>query len=101
MRVRFLGQGLREEGISAGAMLIESFQNAPFTKFTAFVAFASVAGIEQLTESIKLSKAHIIDWKVFVGIDSKGTSKEALELLLGLDINTHIYHTCKKSLSDK
>lgn len=34
--------------------------------------------------------------KIFVGIDQKGTSKEALEALLKLKIDTRIYHTTSR-----
>ncbi|HLD05284.1 MAG TPA: phospholipase D family protein [Candidatus Nanoarchaeia archaeon] len=96
MQVSFLGQGLQEEGISVGSMLKESFQNPAFHSFTALAAFASVSGVRLLRERIEESKAHITGWKVFVGIDQKGTSKESLEELLTLDINTYIYFTVTK-----
>ncbi len=88
MSVRFLGQGLRVGGNSTGNTLLESFQDVEFSSFICFVAFAGVTGIEKLKSHILTSKSHITDWKTFVGIDLKGTSKEALEALLELDINT-------------
>ena len=82
MRVRFLGQGLQNEGETTGKNLIESFQNQNFNTFTAFVAFAGVSGIRLLNQSIQEAKKHIKQWNLFIGVDLKGTSKEALEFLL-------------------
>ena len=93
VKIRFLGQGLQQEGESIGSILINGFQDIEFNSFLAFVAFVGVAGISQLREHILTSKTHIITWKVFIGIDQKATSKEALQALIDLDINTKIYFT--------
>jgi len=93
MNIQFIGQGLSNESPSAGSILIDSFQDLSFNKFSVFVAFVGVAGIRQLEPHIQNSKEHILDWTGFFGVDQKGTSKEALEALLALDINSKIYFT--------
>lgn len=93
MDVQFLNQGLNPEGASAGNFLIENLGNTAYNKFTAFVAFAGVSGLRKLRSHIRNAKDYIDSWNIFVGIDIKGTSKEALELLLEININTRIYYT--------
>src|SRR4030095_796733 len=55
-----------------------------FNSFQAAVAFAKASGIRHLEHELKtfLLKGNL--FKIVVGIDHKGTSKEALELLLGI-----------------
>lgn len=93
MQVRFLGQGLIDSTESAGSILIESFQDNEFQSFSCFVAFVGVSGLRQLESHIENSKENITNWNIFVGVDQKGTSKEALEQLLQLDIGSKIYYT--------
>ena len=88
MRVSFVSQGLSQEGNSVGKIVLDSFNDASFTKFSCLVAFVTTSGIEGLEETIITSKSHITDFNVIVGIDQKATSKESLERLLSLDINT-------------
>ncbi len=92
MRIEFLGQGLQGES-SAGSKLLEALQDARYSKFTAFIAFAATAGISSIKEAIIQSKRHIHEWNVFVGVDHQGTSQEALQMLLELDIGTTVYYT--------
>jgi len=92
MQVTFLGHGLDSKE-SVGSVLIESFLDTDFNRFSCFVAFASVSGINGIIETIQKSKDHIKHFNVFIGIDHKGTSKEALETLLSLDIGASIYYT--------
>lgn len=93
MNIKFLGQGLGNTENTVADILLKSFLNKKFNKFSCFVAFASFAGVEGLSETIKKSKDHIKEFNIFIGIDQRGTSKEALEALLNLDINTKIYYT--------
>ncbi len=93
MEISFLGQGLSSSDDSVGNVLINSFSDAEFNKFGCLVAFASLSGIDGISEAVKNSKQHIKQFGIVVGIDQKGTSKEALEALLGLDIGTRIYYT--------
>lgn len=93
MKISFLGQGLNSSGDSVGIVLMNSFSDAEFNKFSCLVAFSSLSGIDGISEAVKSSKQHIKQFRVVVGIDQKGTSKEALEALLGLDIETSVYYT--------
>lgn len=93
MRVSFVSQGLTVQGNSAGKVILESFAEPTFTKFSCLVAFVSVSGIHGLSDAIRDSQRHISQFDVIVGIDQKATSKESLEELLNLGINTKIYYT--------
>ncbi|MFA4935857.1 MAG: phospholipase D family protein [Candidatus Methanoperedens sp.] len=93
MEISFLGQGLNKTDESVGNTLIDSFSDTEFSKFDCLVAFASLSGINGISDIIKNSKQHIKQFRVVIGIDQKGTSKEALEALLGLDVGTNIYYT--------
>lgn len=93
MDSNFLGQGLHESEESVGQLLIDSFGDPDFDSFSCIVAFASVAGIEYLRPYVEGAKGHIENFSVVVGVDQKGTSKEALENLLELDIGANVYHT--------
>ncbi|NVM32015.1 MAG: hypothetical protein HWN65_24455 [Candidatus Helarchaeota archaeon] len=92
MKVSFLGHGL-SSGESVGSALIKSFSDTDFNTFSCLVGFASLSGISGIKESIQKSKQHIKHFNVFIGIDLKGTSKEALEALLGLNVNTNVFYT--------
>jgi len=93
MKISFLGQGLNNSGDSVGIVLMNSFSDTEFSKFCCLVAFLSLSGIDGISEAVKSSKQHIKQFRMVVGIDQKGTSKEALEALLGLDIETSVYYT--------
>jgi HKD family nuclease len=93
MEISFLGQGLKSSDDSVGSVLMNSLSDEEFNKFSCLVAFASLAGIGGVSDIIKNSKQHIKQFRVIVGIDQKGTSKEALEALFGLDIETSVYYT--------
>lgn len=92
----FLGQGLGRLTDTAADVLIRSFADETFNEFSCLVAFASLGGITGLSKSIKKSKKHIRKFNVFVGVDQKGTSKEALRALLDLDIGTKIFYTTRR-----
>ena len=98
MNIKFLGQGLSNSKNTVGDILIKSFSNKKYYKFTCYIAFLSLAGVSGLSETIKKSKKHIKEFNVFIGIDNKGTSKEALESILDLDINAKIYHSVSKPI---
>jgi len=92
MKTYFLGNGLKS-GESTGHLIIDSFADKKFSSFSCLVAFASPSGVTGLSEAIQNSKEHIKEFNVFIGIDQKATSKEALEALLNLDIGTKIYYS--------
>ena len=55
-------------------------------------AFANTAGLNQIKDDLLEATKHIKKWAVVVGIDFI-TSKEALEILLELEVNTKVFST--------
>lgn len=89
-----IGQGYNlAEDTSVGKELIEQFNSGRYDSFTCLVAFASYGGISALTPYIQKEKARGVKINVIVGIDQKGTSKEALEEVLSWNVESKIYHT--------
>lgn len=89
-----IGQGYNiKEDTSVGKELIEQFNSHRYKSFTCLVAFASYGGISALTPYINNAKNEGVTVKVILGVDQKGTSKEALEEVLKWDVNAKIYHT--------
>ena len=94
MIIYFLGQGLKPNSKkSVGNLILHNLQVPDFHTFTCFVAFASKTAIIGLTDQIIKSKEHIKNLNFFIGVDLKGTSKEALEELLHLEVNSYIHYT--------
>ena len=93
MKISFLGQGPNSSGKSVGSVLMNSLSDAEFNKFSCLVAFASLSAINGISDIINNSKQHIKQFTVIVGINHRNTSKEVLEALFGLDIETSIYYT--------
>lgn len=93
MKVVFLCQGLKDCKESVGSVLLESFADQAFSKFACLSAFASLKGVTGIGDAIEQSKTHIKTFSVIVGIDLEGTSKEALEALLKLNIRATVYYT--------
>ena len=87
-----MGQGLDENDPGIVQVLKESFRDKNFDSFTCFVAFANTAGLDRIADDIQKATNHIKKWAVVVGIDFT-TSKEALEILLELEVNTKVFHT--------
>lgn len=93
MEIKFIGQGYNlEVGTSVASEIIDALRNKDYTTFECLVAFASISGVSALKEHIIASKGHISQHKVIVGIDSEGTSKEALEGLLAWDVDAYVYY---------
>ncbi len=89
-----IGQGYNlAENSSVGKELVDLFQSHRFTSFTCLVAFASYGGVSALRQEILNAKTNNVNIKVVLGVDQKGTSKEALEEVLSWDVNACIYHT--------
>lgn len=89
-----IGQGYNlKEDTSVGKELIEQFESNRYKSFTCLVAFASYSGISALTPYIKKAKEKGVQIKVILGVDQKGTSKEALEEVLSWEVDSKIYHT--------
>lgn len=97
MKIKFLGHGLVSQSTdSVGRLLINSLQDKKFKYFTALVAFASEDGVTGISDHIIKSKKHLKEIKIFVGVDQKGTSKEALEALLSLKVKSFVYFTTSR-----
>jgi HKD family nuclease len=93
MNTTLLGQGFEATSLnSVGNRLIKLFADKDFHTFTGISAFASQAGIKGLSKHIKTSKEHLNLITIVTGVDQKGTSKEALEELLGLDIEVYVFY---------
>lgn len=82
MKIYFIGQGT-SEGQSVGQRLLESLSNGLYNNFTAISAFASQSAVYGINEVLK--DADLRNITFIVGIDQKGTSKEALEALLSIE----------------
>ena len=94
METIIIGQGYNiKENTSVGKELIEQFNSHRYKSFTCLVAFASYGGISAMTPYIETAKSEGMTIKVVLGIDQKGTSKEALEEVLSWGVDASIYHT--------
>lgn len=94
MDTLIIGQGYNlKEDTSVGKELIELFNSNRYDSFTCIVAFASYGGISALTPYIRKEKERGVKIKIILGIDQKGTSKEALEEVLSWGVEAKIYHT--------
>lgn len=94
MDTKIIGQGYNlEADTSVAKELIEQFNSKRYDSFTCLVAFASYGGISALTPYILAEKERGVKVKVILGIDQKGTSKEALEEVLSWGVESKIYHT--------
>lgn len=97
MTVEFIGQGYNAaNGTSVARKLMSAFADESFNHFSCLVAFASRAGVAALTPHIINSKNHIESFRVVVGIDQKGTSREALSELINWEVDAFIYFTTQR-----
>lgn len=93
MKISFLGQGIEPTSKNAvGHLLVKYLKEKKFNSFTGFSAFASEAGIYGLSGHINSAKKNFKKLTVIVGIDQGGTSKEALEEILSLNIESYIFY---------
>ena len=93
MQINFIGHGLHKKNqINVGEQIAASFDSKIYDNFYGFVAFAAASGILKLLKSIEAAKKNYKRLVFFIGVDNKGTSKEALELLVKKDIEAYIYH---------
>lgn len=93
MDIQFLGQGYEPLSENAvGHHLIRLLKNKKFHSFTAISAFISQAGINGLSDSIDKAKKHFKSITFIIGIDQKGTPKEALEALIQLDVQAYVFY---------
>ena len=99
METVIIGQGYNiEEDTSVGKELIKQFESNVYDNFTCLVAFASYGGVSALTKYIEEGKSRGMNIKVVLGIDQKGTSKEALEEVLSWNVDARIFHTSSKNI---
>ncbi|WP_113923568.1 phospholipase D-like domain-containing protein [Cognataquiflexum aquatile] len=93
MKITLLGQGFEKESeFSVGNQLIKFFSSEEYRAFTAISAFTSKAAINGLSQYILKAKTHLENITIITGVDQKGTTKEALEELLSLDILTFVFY---------
>lgn len=94
MDTKIIGQGYNlDADTSMAKELIEQFNSKRYDSFTCLVAFASYGGISALTPYILSEKERGVKINIILGIDQKGTSKEALEEVLSWGVESKIYHT--------
>lgn len=93
MKLQLLGQGFEPKSKhSVGNHLIAFFNDTDYHTFWGMSAFASKAGVSGLSRQITKATTHFKSITLIVGIDQNGTSKEALEALIDLKINTYIFY---------
>jgi len=91
MKLKFIGQGLDPtSNFTTGNLIIDSLVDEQFDSFNAFVAFVSIGGINNIIDQLKGFKERGGAIRLFVGVDLNGTSKEALEKLIELEIESYI-----------
>jgi HKD family nuclease len=94
MITEFIGQGINDEtDESAGNHICSLINNEVFTDMNFFVAFMRSKGLREMKPFIKKANREGRKLTVYVGIDEKITSKEALEMLLDLDVDAYIYNS--------
>lgn len=99
METIIIGQGYNiKEDSSVGKELVKQFNSGIYNNFTCLVAFASYGGVSALTNCIEEGKAKGMNIKVVLGIDQKGTSKEALEEVLSWNVDARVYHTISNNI---
>jgi len=93
MKATFLGHGLDTgDKNNVGKQLVSSLESKKYNTFNGFVAFASISGVKKLERYLKKAKTNYDHIRFFIGVDNRGTSKEALESLLNQNIETYIYY---------
>jgi HKD family nuclease len=94
MITEFIGQGLTDETEDTlGNYLCSSLKEEVFTEVTFFSAFMRSQSLRELKPFIQKAKSEGRKLTFFVGIDERITSKEALEMLLDLEIEAYIYNS--------
>ncbi|MBQ7555815.1 phospholipase D family protein [bacterium] len=99
METTIIGQGYNiDADTSMAKELIKQFESRRFKKFTCLVAFASCGGVSAFTKYIVNAKKEGMDIRIILGIDQKGTSKEALEEVLKWNVQAYVYHTSSNNI---
>lgn len=91
MTITLLGQGFEATfENSVGHHLIRLFADKNFHSFHGLTAFTSLAGIKGITKYIRNAE-HLNNITIITGVDQQGTSKEALQALVELQINSYVF----------
>lgn len=99
MQIILLGQGYESISKNAvGKQLIKFLSQKDFHTFTGISAFSSQRGIIGLSKYIAQAKQYFKIITIITGVDEKGTSKEALESLIDLNINAYIHYHPSNSI---
>lgn len=92
MEINILSHGFNADAESSlGSILISLLKDKAFHTFTGISAFTSYLGIKGLSKQIKDAKKYL-SITIITGVDQKGTSKEALEEILALDVNSYVFY---------
>jgi HKD family nuclease len=99
MKITFLAQGYEPESKNAiGQQIIKFFGQKDFHSFTAISAFTSLSAVDGLGKQIAKASELVKDITIITGIDLKGTSKEALEALMNLTVNSFVFYQDSQSI---
>lgn len=97
MKFEFLGHGLFDEhDTTVGNYLHKSFQDKNFDTFQCFVAFTTLSGLSVFIDELDAVQERYKKIEFYLGVDDKGTSREALQELLKRNIDTFIYYNPTK-----
>ena len=97
MKLQFLGHGLSDENdFTVGNYLRNSFKDHNYTSFEGFIAYTTLSGLSIFIDELEEAKPRFSKIELYLGVDDKGTSKEALQELLKRNIDTYIYHNPTK-----
>ena len=99
MESTIIGQGYNiAEDTSVAKELINLFNSARYDSFTCLVAFASLSGVSALTPYILENKTRGMEIRIILGVDQKGTSREALEEVFSWGVDSFIFHTASANI---
>ena len=97
MKIEFLGHGIFEEqDNTVGNYLHKSFKDKNFNTFKCFVAYTTLSGLSIFMDELEKVKHKYKKIEFYLGVDDKGTSREALLELLEKEIDTYIYYNPTK-----
>lgn len=93
MELKFLGQGFEDRSEdSVGNQLMKYLSDTDYHTFTAFSAFTSLSAIKGLKKFITNAPKNYSSFNFILGINQRGTSKEALLAVLELKVNSFIFY---------
>lgn len=99
MKITLLGQGFDEKTEnSVGNYIIKLLDDKRYHTFYGLSAFTSISALRGLKETLNTAKKHLKKIYYITGIDQKGTSKEALEELLTLGLESFVFYQPSKSI---